>query len=286
MAERRMFAKTIIDSDAFLDMPLSTQALYFHLSMRADDEGFVNNPKKIARMIGADDDSLKLLILKHFILPFDSGIVVIKHWRIHNYIQRDRFKETAYAEERAQLEIKKNGAYTIKANGSETGSIQASSNLDTECIQGVSKLDTQDRLGKVSIGEVSIGEGNDNISLSGNIMSGDSEKNSGIVQEIIEYLNQKAGTHYKARTPQTVKLIKARLKEGFTIDDFKAVIDKKTAQWMRTEWQQYLRPVTLFGTKFESYLNGQQQQPRTSMNAIPTQEDYDADWVDLLGGDN
>ena len=114
MAERRMFAKTIIDSDAFLDMPLSTQALYFHLSMRADDEGFINNPKKIQRMIGAADDDLKVLEAKNFIIPFESGIVVIKHWRIHNYIRADRMVETKYEEERQMLKIKDNGAYTIE----------------------------------------------------------------------------------------------------------------------------------------------------------------------------
>ncbi len=139
MAERRMFAKTIIDSDAFLDMPLSTQALYFHLSMRADDDGFVNNPKKIARMIGADDDSLKLLVLKNFIIVFDTGVIVIKHWRIHNYIQKDRYKETVYKEERASLTVKENGAYTQS---------------DTGCIQAVSIVDTQDRIGKDSKGKV------------------------------------------------------------------------------------------------------------------------------------
>jgi hypothetical protein len=122
-----MFAKTIIDSDAFIDMPLSTQALYFHLSMRADDDGFINNPKKIQRMIGASDDDLKVLCMKRYILPFDSGVVVIKHWKIHNYIQKDRYKPTVYIEEKATLELKANGSYT-------------------ECIQDVSKLETQDRL--------------------------------------------------------------------------------------------------------------------------------------------
>lgn len=138
MAERRMFAKTIIDSDAFLDMPLSTQALYFHLSMRADDEGFINNAKKIAKMIGSTEDELKLLIAKKFLIPFESGVVVIKHWRIHNYIQSDRFKTTLYTEEKSQLYIKPNKAYS------------------TQCIHNVSKLDTQDRIGKVSIGKVSV----------------------------------------------------------------------------------------------------------------------------------
>ena len=115
MAERRMFAKTIIDSDAFIDMPLSTQALYFHLSMRADDDGFINNPKKIQRMIGASDDDLKMLIMKRFIIPFDSGIVVIKHWKIHNYIRGDRKKETVYPEEMRLLTEKENGAYSLKS---------------------------------------------------------------------------------------------------------------------------------------------------------------------------
>ena len=141
MAERRMFAKTIIDSDAFLDMSLSTQSLYFHLSMRADDDGFVNNPKKIQRMIGCGDDELKMLVTKKFIIPFESGICVIKHWKIHNYIQTDRYKETVYKEEKAHLEIKDNKAYKY---------------LDTACIQHVYKMETQDRLGKDRLGKDSI----------------------------------------------------------------------------------------------------------------------------------
>jgi hypothetical protein len=113
MAERRMFAKTIIDSDAFLDMPLSTQALYFHLSMRADDEGFINNPKKTQRVIGATDDDLKLLIAKRFVIAFESGVIVIKHWKIHNWIRAERIHETVYKDEKSQLSIKDNRAYTL-----------------------------------------------------------------------------------------------------------------------------------------------------------------------------
>lgn len=141
MAERRMFAKTIIDSDAFLDMPHSTQLLYFHLSMRADDDGFINNPKKIQRMVGCCDDDLKLLIVKKFIIPFESGIVVIKHWRVHNYIQGDRYKATVYQEEKAMLQVKGNKAYTL---------------VEEECIQDGYSLDTQDRLGKDRLGKVSL----------------------------------------------------------------------------------------------------------------------------------
>lgn len=143
MAERRMFAKTIIDSDAFLDMPLTTQALYFHLSMRADDDGFVNNPKKIQRMVGASDDDAKLLIAKQFIIPFESGVVVIRHWKIHNYIKNDRYKLSVCTEEKAQLSLTSSGIYEV-----EPGRIQTGSRLEPNCIQTGSNLDTQDRLGK------------------------------------------------------------------------------------------------------------------------------------------
>ena len=117
MAEKRMFTKKIVDSDAFLDMPLTTQALYFHLNMRADDDGFVNNPKKIQRMIGASEDDLKLLIAKRFILAFENGVIVIKHWRMHNLLRKDRYNPTQYQEEMNSLQLKDNGAYTLRSVG-------------------------------------------------------------------------------------------------------------------------------------------------------------------------
>lgn len=132
MAERRMFAKTIIDSDAFLDMPLSTQALYFHLSMRADDDGFINNPKKIQRMIGASDDDCKLLLMKRFLLSFESGVIVIKHWKIHNYIRNDRYKETMYKEEKQRLTLNENNAYTIADNVGIPSGIPNDNQMDTQ----------------------------------------------------------------------------------------------------------------------------------------------------------
>ena len=146
MAERRMFAKTIIDSDAFLDMSASAQALYFHLGMRADDDGFVNNPKKIQRIINASDDDLKILFAKRFIIGFETGVIVIKHWKMHNYIQRDRYKPTVYQDEKARLFTKDNKSYTEKQ-----GYISDVSTLDTVCIQDASSLDTQVRLGKDSV---------------------------------------------------------------------------------------------------------------------------------------
>ena len=103
MAERRMFAKSIIDSDSFIDMPTTARLLYFDLSMRADDDGFVNSPKKICRMTGASDKDMQILIDNQYIIPFESGIIVIKHWKIHNYIQKDRYKPTVYQEEKNHL---------------------------------------------------------------------------------------------------------------------------------------------------------------------------------------
>lgn len=113
MANKRMFTMKIVDSDAFLDMPLSAQCLYFHLNMRADDDGFIGNPKRVAKIINASDDDLKLLIAKRFVLPFDNGVIVIKHWRMHNTLQKDRYTETQYLEEKAQLLLKDNGAYSF-----------------------------------------------------------------------------------------------------------------------------------------------------------------------------
>lgn len=133
-----MFAKKITESDAFLDMPSSTQMLYFHLSMNADDDGFVNNPKKIQRMCGASDDDFKLLLAKSFVLLFESGVIVIKHWKMHNYIQADRYRPTDYVEEKSMLGLKKNKAYTLDVN-----------KMDTKCIQDVS-------VGKESIDKNSI----------------------------------------------------------------------------------------------------------------------------------
>lgn len=117
MADKRSFTKKITESDAFLEMPLSTQCLYFHLNMNTDDDGFVNNPKRIMRYIGASEDDMKLLITKSFVLVFESGVIVIKHFRMHNTLKNDRYHPTSYQEEYALLGIKENNSYTWKQNG-------------------------------------------------------------------------------------------------------------------------------------------------------------------------
>jgi len=119
MADKRMFSKTIIDSDTFLDMPQTTQLLYFHLGMYGDDEGFVNNPKKIQRSIGCADDDLKLLIAKGFVIPFDSGVIVIAHWYINNTLRKDRTKESMFENERDMLTIDSNGVYVLNKKNTD-----------------------------------------------------------------------------------------------------------------------------------------------------------------------
>ena len=131
MAKKRMFNISVVDSDAFLDMPLSAQALYFHLNMRADDDGFIGNPKRIQRLIGSSDDDLKLLFLKRFILTFEDGVIVIKHWRMHNTIRQDRYTPTVYQEELKTLGIKANKSYTLAGNQMATNGLpNASTDID------------------------------------------------------------------------------------------------------------------------------------------------------------
>lgn len=156
MAERRMFAKTIIDSDAFLDMPTSARLLYYDLGMRADDDGFVNSPKKIIRMTGASDDDLKVLIAKKFIIPFENGIVVIKHWRIHNYIRKDTYSETAYKEEKSMLMLDESKSYKL--------------------IESKRQLSVDEPSTQVSIGKDSIGK--DRLELDNNIPTSEDKPSS------------------------------------------------------------------------------------------------------------
>ena len=142
MAERRMFAKTIVLSDAFLDMPLGARCLYMTMGMLADDDGFVNNPRAIIRQCGASEDDMRVLFTKKFVIPFDNGVVVIKHWRINNYLRSDRYQETKYMEQKEQLEIDENNAYRAKENALGIPSMV---------------YPVQDRLGKDSIGNNSVG---------------------------------------------------------------------------------------------------------------------------------
>lgn len=252
MAERRMMSKSIIKSDTFLDMPATTQNLYFHMLLDADDDGFINAPKSIMRMIGAKDDDMKVLAAKQFVIPFESGVVVIKDWKIHNYIQNDRYKPSTLPE-RDLLNIQKDKTYTLKNDVSR---------MDTECIQTVSI--GKDRLGKDRLGKVRIGKdrvGKDSIDTLCHVSHDDVDKSH---IEIIEYLNLKTGSKFKPTTKPYVQAIRSRLKEGYTVDDFKTVIDKKCREWKGTKLEKYLTPKTLFApSHFDTYLNSNEMAAMT-----------------------
>ena len=222
MAQKRMFSLNVVDTDAFLEMPITSRLLYYELGMRADDDGFVDNWKKILMFTGLKEDDLKVLIAKSFIIPFESGVIVIRHWRLNNYLQNDRKKTTIYQEELSKLTLDDSNVYT----------------LDTTCIHSIDK----NSIDKNSIVENSI-----------DIVEQDTT--TFIIKQVIDYLNERLGSNYKSNTPKTRDKIKARINEGFVLEDFKRVIDIKFIEWKGTEFEKYLRPETLFGTKFESYLN-------------------------------
>lgn len=240
MAERRMMSKKIIDTDNFLDMPQSTQCLYFHLLLRADDDGFIQSPKSIMRITGCKDDDLKLLNAKGFVIGFETGVIVIRHWRIHNYVQSDRYSKSELPEAK-QVELK-NKVYEV---------VQAPINpdntyMDTKCIQNGYKMDTQIRIDKIR-------EEENRIETLCHVSHDDVDKSH---YEIIEYLNQKTGSKFKPTTKPYVQAIRSRLKEGYTVEDFKTVIDKKCREWKGTKLEKYLTPKTLFApSHFDTYLN-------------------------------
>ncbi|OHX27745.1 DNA replication protein [Streptococcus iniae] len=242
MAQRRMFSRKITETDRFLEMPLSSQALYFHLNMGADDEGFIDKAKTIQRTIGASDDDMKLLIAKGFLIPFDSGVVVIRHWRIHNYIRSDRFQSTIHQDEKKQIDF----------DATKTANIKPLKNV----IPNGYQMETQVRLVEDSL---------DKVSLDYHSLISDETEEDIPYKEIISYLNEKASRNYKPNGQKTKSCIKARWNDGFRLDDFKHVIDTMVKDWSGTKYEKYLRPETLFGSKFEGYLN---QAPRTKTDTI------------------
>lgn len=231
MAERRMVSKTIMQTQKFLRLPLETQALYVHLVINSDDDGIVE-AFPVVRMIGASEDSLGLLVIKQFIKPLNQDMVYfITDFNEQNKIRPDRHKPSIHR----NLAIQQLG---LKVKGSR---LVEPGNEVPELPEGSRTIDGQvtdkcpHSIGKDSIGKDSI----DNIPY----------------KEIIEYLNTKTGKNYRDNVQKNKSLIKARWSEGYRLDDFKQVIDNTVTDWSGTKYAKYLRPETLFGTKFDSYLN-------------------------------
>ena len=152
MAKKRMFSTQITESDAFTGMPLSSQALYFHLSLNSDDDGFLDSPRRVQRMIGASDDDMSLLIAKKFIIPFDSGVIVIKHWKINNYIRKDRYTPTVYTEEMSMLTTKENGAYSLGIpDGNQVGDRRLPNGSIDKNRLDKNSIDSSSRGGRVNL---------------------------------------------------------------------------------------------------------------------------------------
>lgn len=266
MARKRMFDMEIIDTDLFLEMSTGAQNLYFHLGMRADDDGFVSNPRKIQKLIGSNEDDLKILIAKQFILPFETGIIVIRHWKLNNYLRKDRRTPTIYTYEKSLLQEDSNGVYSF---GTPLG-IPNDNQMTTIGIPSIEK----NRIEEKRIEENNI------LSVSDENEPCEKAQRGDEITEIIEYLNNRVGTKYRPNSKETKKHINARLEEGFTVEQFKEVIDKKANQWIGTEMEQYLRPSTLFGTKFESYLNAYVN----PIQAKPNNTKEKVTFADLLKG--
>lgn len=229
MANRRMLSLNVIDSDMFLDLPISSQNLYFHLCMRADDDGFIKNPRRIQRMIGAADDDLRLLIAKQFIIPFDSGIVVIKHWRIHNYIQKDRYHGTMCLDEKSQISVGKDGSYELLPDNAEPLKIQDSSTVDTECVQDVSNMDTEcvqdasntDTEVRLELGKVRLELNNTDSKESV------SPNPTGSYTEIQRLYNEICKSFPKCvkLSERRIRAISARMRAGYTLEDFRKLFE-------------------------------------------------------------
>lgn len=252
-----MFSKDITASDLFVDMPASTQLLYFQLGMEADDEGFIGNAKMLSRAYGANNDDLKLLQAKGFVIMFESGVTVVKDWKINNQIRKDRFKPTIYQAEKSLLNLDINGSYQLGdtlATKWQPNDNQLGDTLATQYSIG------KERLGKESI-EYIVEQ-----SLTEYLFPEWLEEK--YVEQVkkgnpknfdyripIAYLNQKTNSNYKF-VDSNINLVKARLRDGYNLDDFKVVVDKKCGEWGNSDMAKYLRPSTLFNaSKFESYLN-------------------------------
>ena len=239
MGERRMLTTKVTDADAFVSMPSSAQALYLHLNMGADDDGFNNQVQLAMFKAHASVDDVKLLLAKRFILQFESGVIVIKHWRMANALRNDRYKPTNYQEELNMLQIKDNKSYTFKDGNWLPNGCQTVAERVPDGCPNLTQLNLTEH----------------NPKEEKNIYCAEAD-------EVIDYLNMRTGSKYR-HSESARKNIRARLRENFTVQDCKDVIDKKCVEWMGTEYEQYLNTETLFRpSHFEKYLNQKAKQKK------------------------
>lgn len=286
LAQKRMFTMKIVDSDAFLDMPATTQCLYFHLNMRADDDGFIGNPKRIMKIIGASEDDLRLLIAKRFVLTFEDGVIVIKHWRMHNTLSRDRYAETSYTDEKKMLLLKDNGSYSL------TGGNPID---DTRLIER-SGRQTQQRRNKDAAKTLSdIDKGLDieldkDIDKDNNlIVSKDTIRQTDVQRIITEWnsLEEFGINPVKRMTSKREQAVKARIRQNHMDDILEAIENIRHSSflqgqnkegWMITfDW--FLKPGN-FAKVFEgNYLDKSGNKPQSYMEKIQNRVSEVDNWV-------
>ena len=288
-----MFTMKIVDTDAFLDMPLSTQCLYFHLNMRADDDGFIGNPKRIEKIIGANDDDLKLLIAKRFVILFDDGVIVIKHWRMHNTLSRDRYIETSYTDEKKKLLLKDNGSYSLtNGNSIDDTKLIERSNRQT---QKRRKIDEQKTYSDKDIDldkdleldtELDKDKEKDINDL---IVSKDTIRQTDVQRIIDEWntLEEFGITPVKRMTPKREQAVKARIRQNCVEDILEAIENIRRSAflqgqnkngWMVTfDW--FLKPGN-FAKVFEgNYLDKSGSKPQSYMEKIQNRVSEVDNWV-------
>lgn len=295
MANKRMFTMKIVDTDAFLDMPLSTQCLYFHLNMRADDDGFIGNPKRIEKIIGANDDDLKLLIAKRFVILFDDGVIVIKHWRMHNTLSRDRYIETSYTDEKKKLLLKDNGSYSLtNGNSIDDTKLIERSNRQTQKRRKTDEQKTH--LGK-DIGldkdlELDLDTELDKDKekdINDLIVSKDTIRQTDVQRTIDEWntLEEFGITPVKRMTPKREQAVKARIRQNCVEDILEAIENIRRSTflqgqnkngWMVTfDW--FLKPGN-FAKVFEGqYADKSTNRPCSYMEKIQNRVSEVDNWV-------
>lgn len=219
MAKKRMFSLDVIDTDMFIEMPISSRLLYYELGMRADDDGFVNNWKKIMAFTGLKQDDLKILITKKYVIPFDSGVIVIRHWRMNNYLQNDRKKGTIYKEELNNLYLDDNNVY----------------NLDTECIHSIEESSVvENSIEESSVAvkdrqeyQTSSAQSTDEIMNRQEYQTSNSQE---IDIELFKYLETNFG-----RTISPIEILKIQsYKDNFSAEIIKEAIDKACLNNVKT----------------------------------------------------
>lgn len=293
MANKRMFTMKIVDTDAFLDMPLSTQCLYFHLNMRADDDGFIGNPKRIEKIIGANDDDLKLLIAKRFVILFDDGVIVIKHWRMHNTMSRDRYIETSYTDEKKKLLLKDNGSYSLtNGNSIDDTKLIERSNRQT---QKRRKIDEQKTYSDKDIDldkdlELDLDtELDKEKDINDLIVSKDTIRQTDVRQVVSEWntLEEFGINPVKRMTSKREQAVKARIRQNHMEDILEAIENIRHSSflqgqnkegWMITfDW--FLKPGN-FAKVFEgNYLDKSGSKPQSYMDKIQNRVSEVDNWI-------